>query len=1354
MQTTLAPDLAREALMAHLPLTLIEAWAEDAEQPLVWQRWIDGTLMLCDISGFTAMSERLAGRGKEGAELMTGILNSFFERMLGIAEGWGGVQMKFGGDAMLLLCTGAEHAARAAACALEMQRAMPEFRAVRAGGESHLLRMRVGMHSGRFLSASVGDPAGVLHYLFVGHDVNRAAGMEAAADPGQVVCSDATAALLPASARRVRSGEGVWRITRIDDPSVPPNEIDLAQAPSRILLRYLMPPIAVPVSEGRPHGFGGAHRQVTAVFINVLGIAELIEREGAVAALGHVDAYMKIVLGQLERHSGFLGGSDAADHGDKLIVLFGAPVSSERDEVSAVRFAYALDRALAESDIPLRHRIGISTGSVFAGEVGSSRRREYTVIGDSVNLAARLMTAAKPGQTFISGPTAERARAEFALHRLRPLTLKGKSKKIAAFRLEGEQHVRPEDAGSAAGELLGRDQEMGALLRLARLVQRAGARWAFVSGEPGIGKSRVVKDAGARLELAGWHRVTATCQAHLSRTLFAAWGEALRDLFGIARGDDPAAAWIKVKQGVARLQPERVQFAGLIADMLALPSDDEPMLRFLDARTRRAQLGATIAGVLNASAAEKPLFLLFDDIHLADSASLDLLAEVIGQARGPLFFCATSRRELPDALAATPPALALRLDELSHVDARRLAAAVAGLDTRELDDVVGRAQGNPLFVQQMALSVASGEGTTPHSINEVILARIDHLPPEERTVLRAASVIGSSFSAAHVAALLREGPAREGVAGTIGRLTDQGFTSPAESDATHAFAHVLAREVIYETLPFAQRREMHGIVAHEIEREHEHDPQNVSGLLLHHYSLATDAAKTVQYAVMTGDRAAAVFANREAIEYYGRALDALGHVRGDGRADRSLVLERIGDCLETEGRHRAATQAFRDALDEWRSGGRRKAPRFIANGAVSTARESALCRRVAVSYERSSDYDEALRWLDEASAHLPARPGKAGAEVSASMAVTLFRKGDFRQAIEWGKRAVAIARRTHEPRTIAYAQNMLANGYIAEGSLKEAIRYLRPSVELYREAEDIPGQAAANNNLGTCYQLLGVLDLALQHYEVALAADERVGDLIDAAIIHNNIGEVLLIRGDIPGAIAHLEQVLIANGTDSELDGVAGLSQINLCRCEMVLGNLEAAEEHVRKGLRLMRRVGAEGLVQEGRLQLAELRLAQGRPEEAMREARRALRDAEASDAKILIARGERIAAGAAAALGDITAAKQRLAASTAIAARIGAEHEEARSLVALAKLQTEGDPREQRQAAQALSRAAAMLGRMGASREHLEAQQLLAALDDVQALATMPPKAARSAAAASASASSARDTNGAIVQKPWTIPS
>jgi tetratricopeptide (TPR) repeat protein len=289
---------------------------------------------------------------------------------------------------------------------------------------------------------------------------------------------------------------------------------------------------------------------------------------------------------------------------------------------------------------------------------------------------------------------------------------------------------------------------------------------------------------------------------------------------------------------------------------------------------------------------------------------------------------------------------------------------------------------------------------------------------------------------------------------------------------------------------------------------------------------------------------------------------------------------------------------------------------------------------------------------------------------------------------------------------------MLANSYIEQGKLRKAIRHLRPAVRLYHELGDFPGQAAANNNLGSCYQLLGVLDGALYHYQVALGADERVGDMVDAAIIHNNLGEVLSARGEVDEAVVHLEEVLRAHQSNTDLAAVAGLAQVNLCRCRMAQRDMGAAEAHLRHGLRLLRRVGAQGLLTEARLQLAELRLAQGRAEEAWRECRRAHARAGVLHARLLEARAERLLGSAKAALGDAEGARPHLRASITLARRIGAEYEEAKSLVALGSLAVDLGCPPPSVARRSLGRAVALLSRMGATLDVNEANRLLAKLE------------------------------------------
>lgn len=1280
----------RELVPAYLPHTLLEHWRQHPAQPPVWAEWLNGSLMHCDISGFTGMSESLAQLGKEGGELMAGVLNQFFERMLGIADGYGGEQMKFGGDAMLLFFSGEQHLPRAAACGLAMQTAMREFRRVTAGGQEHGLRMRAGIHAGRFFSASVGNPD-TLHYLLAGTDVNRTAAIEAAARPGQVAATQEAASLL-CNGRATRSPEGVFTIRSVEEPASELREASRKPLPLHVLGRYLMPPLR----EGRMPGIQGEHRRVTSLFIHLLGTSELLEKRPHTEVLRRIDAYVNILLSALERHGGFLAGSDIASDGDKLIALFGAPVLNERQEESALRCALAIDQDVQSSGLKLRHRMGINSGQVFAGEIGSHQRREYTVIGDSVNLAARLMAAAHPGEILVSALASERAGPAFELARMRPIRVKGKTAPVRLHRLRGvrdEQHT-PESAYTVP--MYGRDEEMKGLLRLATATEKGTAKWAFVWGEPGIGKSRLVAALAAQLQEIGWRDIRLSSYAYASSVPFGIWRGLLRDLLGIDVAGDPRSQWESAQSAITRFAPQHAAFAPLIAEILSLPAPEaESSMASIEPGLRRRHLAAMLAQIISRSNQRCPVLLAAEDVHWADAPSLELLGELVRSQHDQIMVCVTSRSgQPPEPLGDVEPDLSLHLTDLPPEAARQLLSSIGELAGHLVEAVLDRGHGNPLFLHEISRADAPRGSELPETVNDIIMARLDRLVPDEKSVLTVASVIGPSFDLEILEALVGDHLPSRRVRQALAGLTREELTRPLARDL-HAFAHVLTQEVAYETVPYRQRRILHRRIIDIFERRHADRLESVCELLLHHSERAADYGRAVLFGAMSGDRAMAVFANSEALRYYGRALEQLGAARRVSGADRSLLLERIGDCLERIGRHREAVETLSQSLDAWRRSRRRRP--LLVPWSAERGREAVISRKIGVSCERSADYDASLRWLDEAMALAPKRPSHIRAEICAALSVSLFRKGMYGDAVRWGRSALGMARRSGDRRQLAYAHNMLAASYMEQGALRRAIRHRRKAVQLYHELRDYPGQAAANNNLGACYQLLGILDGALYHYEVALGADERSGDAVDAAVVHNNIGEVLLALGRVNEAITHLDEVISEQLHNPDLTDVAGLAEVNLSRCQMSLGDLRAAASHLRRGLRLLQQVGAEGILTEARLQRAELFLAQGRFEAARRIAGKALAQARTLDARLYEARAHRLIGEALGLLGRRNAARQQLRAAITLARAIGAEYEEACGYLAVARIALHAGG-SRAEARRALTRATAMASRMGAS--------------------------------------------------------
>jgi class 3 adenylate cyclase/tetratricopeptide (TPR) repeat protein len=1216
----LLPEGGSDSLRPYLPSTLLESAV--CHESSVWWEWLEGSLMHCDISGFTAMSERLASLGKEGAELMVGVLNRFFESMLEIAAGHGGVQMKFGGDAMLLYFGGERHAVRAAACGLAMQRAMKPFGRVRAGRQEHTLKMRAGIHSGRFFSVSGGDPDHLLHYVLTGEDVSRAAIVEEHTGLGQVCVSAEAAGQLGESARLGKCAEGLFTVRSADAASLPtpghpgsrPAVVDLYLAPS---IRH---GLSMP---------GGEHRRVTAVFINVLGFHELLKDGEEDRALEVISAFLGNLTAALEKHGGHLLGSDVADDGDKFIALFGAPVAAVGQESAAMRFALDLREEVRRADLPIRLRTGINTAFVFAGDVGSRDRREYTVIGDGVNLAARLMAAAGPGEIIVSKATAEAAQG-FALQRLRPIKVKGKTAPVAIERLTGTK----EGQADAIAPLVGRDEEIARLMQVASSASRGAGRIVQVWGEPGIGKSRLAAELMTRLQGRSWTVISGACQPHTRGTPFGAWSGLMAS--GVARE-------------TARVEVERV-----------LQLLDERERNEGDPRARREAAVAGISDIVRRVAGQGKLLLLLEDIHWADESSLAVLRRLASEGTRGLLVCMTSLYPPGDGLE---PDVAMELGELDEQAARRLVGASVQ-DPVRLTAAIERAQGNPLFLTEFVR--AGTPGAVPDTLNDLMTARIDTLRPEERHVLRAAAVAGPRFHLGMVQELAK--PLEAGRTAVIMPvLVERGFArQETGEEATYSFTHALLSEVAYESAPFAWRRRLHARAGSLLEEEHSGAEEAVSEALLHHFERAGDAGKAVRYAVMSGDRSAGMFANSEAIVFYDRALVALDRL-GRGRADRSLLLERVGDILEVSGHHHEASQKLAEALSVFQES-RTSRPRFIKGPVVVTGRESAVCRKIAVATEHASDYDEALRWLERAREALPRRAARLRAQVYATTCGVLFRKGRYAEAIVWGRQAVRTARGASDPRPAAYAQNMMAAALIEAGRLKEAVRYLRRAVKAYHETGDFAGQASSNNNLGSTYQLLGMYDAALYYYGVAMVADERTGDEIDAAIVHNNMAETLLLLNREDEAIERLREVLRIAAAEPDLADLEGWAHVTTARCHRAMGELREAARHLRRGTWMLRKMGSLGLLTEAMVDAAEQSLAEGNVRLAKRRAAAALRQAQEIDSKLALARAERVLGECSLMEGREHQGESQLLAALGECRRVAAEYEEARTAVVLAR--------------------------------------------------------------------------------------
>ena len=727
----------------YLPRTLIDRWQRYPDQNPVWGEWLTGSLMHCDVTGFTAMSEVLAKAGNEGAELMAGILNRFFDHMLGIAGEWGGIQMKFGGDAMLLYFHGDEHAHHAAACALEMQSGMKEYRDIQVFDDSFTLRMRIGIHSGEFYSASVGQDAGLLHYILIGDDVNKTADVEPKAEPGQVVISTQTKQLLNDQFQINPTQEAdIWLVNRHKSSSQKPGNPHSLICSNQNLHRYLMPPIV----EEKVSNLSGEHRRVTVVFVYLHGTSQLLKEKGETIALQQVNQYLNFVFESMEKFGGYLITSDVSEHGDKLLVTFGAPVSKGEQENNALSFSCELLEKLASSDLDLQQQIGINSGYVFAGEIGSNSRREYTTIGDTTNLSARLMGTANRGEIIVSAKTYLNSSKEFIATELEPVRVKGKSQPISIFRVDS---IKPDEQVSltrdSASPLFGRDKELSLLKETAKECQNGNTQGIYVSGESGIGKSRLLHELMLHLGSSGWVTLTGICQSYSTNKAYSAWYYPLRKLFDISLQDNDDSTWQKITSFVQTTKPDLEVFCPLIAEILASRYVDNPVVKSLDSKTRREKRIYAIVELLKAKSAQSPIALYFDNAQWLDSSSSELFNAILISKNTPVLVCLSSRLDLEQWAGENTPSFSeLQLQQLADDAADEL------LKFRQVSDVhakkiIQRAKGNPLFLEELAKSALDENRELPETVYDVVMSRLDDLDAIKKSLLKNASVLGQIF---------------------------------------------------------------------------------------------------------------------------------------------------------------------------------------------------------------------------------------------------------------------------------------------------------------------------------------------------------------------------------------------------------------------------------------------------------------------------------------------------------------------------------------------------------------------------------------------------------------------------------
>ncbi len=1124
-----------ELLGAYVP-TLVLEWLRD--RPGERHRTLDCTLVFADISGFTRMTEMLAGRGKIGAEEIGDLINDTFEPLLATAYGYGAGLIKFGGDATLLFFHGAGHAARGCRAAHDMQRVMRSTGSHRTSRGPLRLRMSVGIHSG------------ICDFFLLGHQDHRdlvvggpavtiLAEMEKVAGPGQVVVSDGTAAALTAAGLKPPStplGDG-WLLRRAAELRGPKRlaqpldfaGLDPGLALSRILREHVL---------GR--GLDSEHRHAAVGFLRFSGVDRLLAEHGPGAAQIALDHVITTLQSAADANEVTYTAADVGPDGGKVLLCAGAPRRVGHDEDRMV----ATLRAALDAGGQVSLSAGATSGRVFSGDYGPSYRRAYSLMGDCVNLAARLAQHAAPGQLLATPELVANSSGHFTVTEQPPFAVKGKRAPVQAISI---------GAPIAASEAFdrtpfrGRDEELASLVAAGRAAADGVGQVVELVGEAGIGKSRLLTE----LEVAADADVLRTDGDVYAWTRpYAPFERLLRDRWEIPDTASPAELAVRLGQAVTERAPHLLPWLPLIAVVAGVELASTPEVDEIDPTQRKEKLEEVTSEFLGLLLPGARI-LIFNDVHLMDDASRDLIARLAGDTSARWWLLVLSRT--PDTTSPLGDIAASRIElgalsDAVVADMLAQATAHAPLPPQRLAELAQRAGGNPLFVRELVAQLQQGADpdALPRSVESAITLRIDRLSSADRLTLRSAAVLGMEVELE----LLREVLAADAEAGAwvddpLARLSE--FLEPIAPDR-YAFTHQLIRTVTYEGLPYRRRAELHSRTAAAIERAAGEQANRHADLLSMHCFYGGRFPAAYAYARLAAQRARARYANAEAAESYRRALASAARLTDADARVLAEVEEALAEIYVERGEMAAADLTLRRAL------------RRVGDTPIELAR---LQLKVAGLRETEARFRAAFRWADHAERTLAGLDGPEVRVIRGQLATRRarlnYRRARYDDAMSSANVAIALSGDDDRP-TLAEALEY-ADLCAVELGLP-AGRRAEQALVIHKEVGDLAAQARVQNTLGMLAYHRGEWPKALEHYLASEQADIRCGKLWNAATPAANRAEILADQGRLEEAKLALEQAMLT------WRGVNAVSMIAFG--EYQLGRIAARLGHSAEAMNLL----------------------------------------------------------------------------------------------------------------------------------------------------------------------------------------
>ena len=958
----------------------------------------------------------------------------------------------------------------------------------------------------------------------------------------------------------------------------------------------------------------GERKLVTVMFCDIANSTPLAASVGAEAMHGLLNRFFELALAEVHRYEGTINQF----LGDGFMALFGAPVAHEDHARRALLAASGIQHRLRDTPDDrlrqLRIRMGLNTGTVVVGKIGDNLRMDYTAVGDTTNLAARLQSHAEPGAIRISETTQRAALPYFEFKPLGKHQLKGIAEPMPIYDLRGprvsDKGVPDGDGGRAGSPLVGREHELVVLEASLAALREGRGGVVVLRGEPGVGKSRLVAEVRRRPGAEGvrWLEGRAlSFGRHLSYWPFI---EIVKTCCAIGETDTEGQAWAKLEATVRDLfGPRAPEIVPYLATVLALEmtGEHEQRLKFLDAPALGRQVFLSMRQLFEQLAQRRPLVLVMEDWHWVDQSSIALSEHLVPLAGNhPVAFWFATRAEPGE------PAARVRQVAQSHdggVPFHEIALAplgdaqsgalvdhlVAHLPESVRGQIVRRTEGNPFFIEEVVKALIEqgqiyreggqwqrhdvGELAIPQSIKAAVSRRLERLTPATTEVLQTAAALGKVFEFQELAAAtaVAESPLLDAL--------DEASASQlirAESGENFVFTHDKIREVLHEELNPIRQRRLHKRIGESLETLYAGQLEGHVEDLAYHFARSGDLKKGLDYSKRAGEQAARLHAQEEAIDFYGRARECAEEL--ELPQELAEIEERLGDVWWAFGESGPAVEHYERSAALYQDRGRRlsvqskigevygrigdpkglpilEAVRSELDGEQQPADMSRVLGMIGRYHHYQGQHRRAVEYLEQAR-ELAERQEKwePKALVYSHLCGAYQHLTEYQESNRWARRELELAEEIDNPYVRAIGYEFMAENAAIQGFWQDAINHAAQDREWGIKAQS--QERVAWSEMAGSNGLLGMGRLAEARVmaEGGLARGERIGEHRVAGLIRLCLAGIYDAMGVEGGEALAVETLKVA--VRLELVHHQCESHLTLAKIAMGREDWQKAHEH------------------------------------------------------------------------------------------------------------------------------------------------------------------------------------------------